>query len=224
MEEMFVPADCHCNSAIIVSDMHLRIENPAFFNLIAEKVKQENIECIVFLGDLFDDFHRRAEKHEVVEKLISLIKPLLGQVRKIVYITSRSSHDPIISEKIIADVEGTEIYVYPHPLRIQISGIRFYLTHGEIVIPNGAVAFVVNTVAALLGRELYIEKKLKERIRSESSWLVMGHTHIPGIDYEAKVANTGSWRSKWLLGLPYWRRPTRTGVLVKNSKVKLVKF
>jgi len=224
MEKIFVPADCHCKSAIIVSDMHLRMESLAIFNLIVEKVKQENVECVVFLGDLFDNFHRKAEKHEVIEKLTSLIKPLLGQARKIVYITSRSSHDPIISEKIIADAEGTKIYVYPRPLKIQISGIRFYLTHGEIVVPNGAVAFVINTVADLLGKKLYLERKLKEKIQSKNSWLVMGHTHIPGIDYEAKVANTGSWRSKWLLGLPYWRRPTRTGVLVKNSEVMLVKF
>jgi len=46
---------------------------------------------------------------------------------------------------------------------------------------------------------------------------IMAHTHIPLIDYEGKVANTGGWTRT-----PIIQSPTKRGVFITRGEIKLV--
>jgi hypothetical protein len=45
----------------------------------------------------------------------------------------------------------------------------------------------------------------------------MGHTHVPGIDFDSKVANCGGWVKK-----PPFNPPVGEVVAVEEGEVKLV--
>jgi len=56
-------------------------------------------------------------------------------------------------------------------------------------------------------------------MRLSDGWVVMAHSHAPGIDYSMRVANTGGWTD--LLGLG---PPRGMGVLLADGDVALVKI
>ena len=50
------------------------------------------------------------------------------------------------------------------------------------------------------------------------TWFIASHSHVPGIDFDSKVTNTGSWLKSAILS------PERgTGVIVGVEGVKLVR-
>ena len=214
-----------CSNAILLSDIHCPRGHCPLGGEIAEIVQEEEVECVFVLGDLFENFHIEAEESEVISAVQSVLKPILRKVKTLVYITSSSSHDPIVKGAIQSTIDNTTIIVSPTPLKVRVGNITLYLTHGDIAVTNGAVAFVINKVYALLRNEdLHLEKELKTRMNIPSeSWLIMGHTHVPGIDYTHKVANAGSWKTSWKWGIQYWKPSSRTYILIKNDKVELRK-
>jgi len=46
----------------------------------------------------------------------------------------------------------------------------------------------------------------------DDAWLICGHTHLPGIDRNCRIANTGSWKGKISV------KPTYTAVIVDTEK------
>ncbi len=221
----FVPAKLGLDieSAVLVSDLHCRFRPCEHAKTLRNIVKREDCECLVVLGDLFDNFHRLASGSEVAKALASLLGPVLRELSMLVYVTSSASHDPILPVRYETKINGCRVLMSPQPLQGILGNVQVFLTHGEIAILNGAVAHAINKLASLRAGELYIEKKLKLALRlPASTWLIMGHTHIPGIDYEHRVANTGSWQEKYLFGfLPYWRHPSRTYILIADGRVVL---
>lgn len=206
--------------SILVSDLHCRSIPCDKVKLLAKLVKVERVECIFILGDLFDKYHRRVCGEELKVSLERLLEPIKNV--DVVYVTSRASHDPLIEEILEFKLNNSMVVVSPFLIRAYIGSEEFYLTHGDLAFPSGVVAYAVNTLMGYLGVKLYVEKKLKEKLSlPRNSWLIMGHTHIPGIDFENKVANTGSWKTKWFLDLPYWRPPSKTYIIVDNGVITL---
>lgn len=73
--------------------------------------------------------------------------------------------------------------------------------------------------AYLTGRP-YLKALWKDAMGLDhAEWVIMGHSHIPGIDASRRVANTGGWTN--LYGLS---PPRGMGVLVTNGTVSLVKI
>lgn len=205
--------------ALLVSDIHCGCGSCKVRN-IAYLAAREGASLIV-LGDLFDKLHTNLNKLTLERALSTAFKQVKGI--DVYYVISRSSHDPLLDDEMFFDLGRVRVHVYPSALVAQISGLRAFLTHGDLAMRNGAHAFIVNATAMLFGTKLYLEKRLREKLRlPQSWWLIMGHTHIPGIDHEAKVANTGSWRGTWVHGTPYWRPPSHTFILVERKCVKLL--
>ena len=208
--------------AVVASDLHCMPGScPA--RTLAGLAIEYGVEALVILGDLFEDMHRRVS----VGELRRALRWVFGGVRNLTvhYVASRSSHDPILDGDVSLEVDGVEIHVYSRPVIAVIGGVRAFLTHGDMALRNGAHAYLVNLLAAVKGERLYLEKRLKRRLRLPREWwLVMGHTHIPGIDYRERVANTGSWRSKWILQIPYWRPPSNTFLLVGSGTPILLSY
>ena len=45
----------------------------------------------------------------------------------------------------------------------------------------------------------------------KDEWIILSHSHIPGIDYQRKVANTGSWIKRYIAN-------TDTAILIDASE------
>jgi hypothetical protein len=87
--------------------------------------------------------------------------------------------------------------------------------HGDQAF-GGSFGFAISIVT----RNLLLERFWKERMGiSTDTWVIMGHTHVPGIDRTVKVANTGGW-VETPLGTPIGR-----GISVnEQGEVDLVTF
>jgi len=209
-------------SAVMASDLHCkpgRCRAP----LLAKLAEALGAEALIVLGDLFDDMHRPVGLEELRRALKWAFRGASGL--EVYYVASGSSHDPIIPSDLHFEVSGLRVHAYPRPLVARVGGLTAFLTHGDIALRNGAHAFLVNVAAAARGVELYLEKRLRRRLRLPPTWwLIMGHTHLPGVDREARVANTGSWRELWVAKMPYWRPPSNTFILAERGELRLARL
>ena len=140
---------------------------------------------LVIAGDLFEDEHRavgRSEFERLVEKALAVI----GRPRELYIALSASSHDPLLREPYSGYVAGTRVYACNCPVRL--GGI--VVAHGDSVIRNGAVAYLVERVA-----RGFVGRALRRRLSLGSEWLVYGHTHVPLIDPAHRLANPGPWKA-----------------------------
>lgn len=205
--------------AILVSDMHYR-PGSCCINAVTALAAKVGAETFVVLGDLFDDLHEPLSADEVREALRRVFKGVKGL--RVIFVTSLSSHDPILQDAVHFKCDGLDLHVYPGPVILRLGGLTAFLTHGDLALRNGAHAFLINYLMKSMGRELFLEKMLRQKLRLPAQWwLFMGHTHIPGIDYEARVANAGSWRGNWVHGIPYWRPPSNTYIIVESGRLEL---
>jgi len=205
---------------MVVSDIHCPLGRCGVAREVVRVAVARGAATLAVLGDLFDDFRKLVTADELRRALAAAFGPL-GGVR-VVYVTSGSSHDPILDRALRLQVGGSSFEVYPGGLVARVDGVTAFMTHGDAAMRNGAHAFLANAAMRLLGRGLFLERRLRERLRLPPHWwLFMGHTHIPGIDYRARVANPGSWREEWFRGLPYWRPPSRTYLWVESGLVEL---
>ena len=93
--------------------------------------------------------------------------------------------------------------------------------HGDIIVKSGALAFLINYVAKLLGNNLFLEKMFRQKIKLGAEWLVAGHTHLSGIDLKEKIVNLGSWKKHWFRNLPYWRKSKPLILVIGEKGLKL---
>ncbi len=220
---VFSETNTSYRNAIIVSDIHCRRGTVCkVLECIVDYAKKNGFECIIVIGDLFEDFHEKVSFESLSRELRSILPE---DSYKLVYTTSRSSHDPLIEKKYSLNIGEITVDIYPGPLILKVAGIKLYLLHGDSIVPNGVVAHAVNRLATYLGIHLFLEKLVRKKARIRDGWVIMGHTHIPGIDYEKGVANTGAWKNMWVAGIPYWRKPSGTMIIVNtDGNVKLVNF
>ncbi|AKG38129.1 hypothetical protein MA03_00840 [Infirmifilum uzonense] len=170
-------------------------------------------------GDLFEDLHYRISTYQLKFEILKLglpteLPPL------IIYTPSFSSHDPIVDEGSI-NLGRSRIYIR-RVAHIQLGDDEVVVTHGDIGIANGAIAHLVDRVGSLVGRKLLVEEKVKEKLNLRNQWLIMGHTHIPGLDTTRRIGNPGSWKSAWGKWLPYWRKPTYSLIFYDGKSFRLV--
>ena len=213
-----------CRDAIIASDLHCKRDKPCrALQYILEAYKTFSADCLIIAGDLFEDLHFPLSPREVIY-YIKRIVDNKALPKKLIYVTSGASHDPIIDNVAIIDEDGGIIVIAPRKLVIGIGGRKVCVVHGDIFLKNGVLAHLYNRISSFLGKKLALEERLKEIFGSECEWLIAGHTHISGIDYARKVANPGTWKNTWFFQLPYWRRSTNTFIYFGRKKITLIKI
>ncbi|MHA1580986.1 MAG: metallophosphoesterase family protein [Candidatus Baldrarchaeia archaeon] len=203
---------------LIVSDLHLNPSNIEYKPL--EKiVKKENVKYLVIAGDFIE--YKRKEIKE--EKLVKILEKILKKLDinqeglTIFYVPSKSSHDPKINKNIEFQPNSIKIHVIDGILRLVSKNTTLYITHGDYVSRDGSVAATINRILKLLGVDLFLEKLLRKILKiEENSWLIMGHTHIPGIDESSRVANCGAW------GRHILRKESNTAILVDGKSIKML--
>lgn len=204
---------------LIVSDLHLSPSNIKYKPL--EKiVKKENVKYLVIAGDFIEYKHKEIEE----EKLIKILEKILKKLNinqedlTIFYIPSKSSHDPKINKNIEFQLNSIKIHIIDGILRLVSKNIALYITHGDYASRDGGIAATINRTLKLLGVNLFLEKLLRKILKiEENSWLIMGHTHIPGIDESSRVANCGAW-SRHIL-----RKESNTAILVDGKIIKMLR-
>jgi hypothetical protein len=90
--------------------------------------------------------------------------------------------------------------------------------HGGFI--GGGVAWLADKV----GQPVVLERLGKHRFGiSSGTWVVNGHSHVPGIDHEAKVANSGSF-----VGAPFnkfiFRIHVGSGIVFDGNTIELQKY
>jgi len=227
--EQYTTFKTKINDWIMASDLHCTYDCRPLCLLI-KIAKQYGINAIAIIGDLFDKFHINTNCMNVTKKLREYIYPCIHYIDKnlmLVYIVSQASHDPILQNNCrqIIDIKDKKIHVYifKNPVKIITEKHSLFLTHGEIIIRNGGFAFIINYLMEKFGKKLFLEKYLKNKINlSQNTWLIMGHTHIPGIDPNYRVINTGNWKEKGYNNSNYWRKSNKHFVIIKNEKIELI--
>ncbi|MEM3943231.1 MAG: hypothetical protein QXJ59_04015, partial [Thermofilaceae archaeon] len=126
---------------ILVSDTHYRPGSRSIRTIIALAASR-GAETLIVLGDLFDDLHRLLSASEVGKALRCIFKGARGL--RVIFVTSLSSHDPILRESVHFKSDELDLHVYPGPVIAQLGGLTAFLTHGDLALRNGAQAFLIN--------------------------------------------------------------------------------
>ncbi len=206
------------SKVLIVSDLHIQPSNIAFKPL-KKIIESKNIKYLIIAGDFIEYKHKKIEKENLSKILAKILRKLeIHEKLTIFYVPSNTSHDPKISENTVLELNSTKIYILNDVLKLVLRNFTLYVTHGDYASRDGAIAATINRILKLFGKKLFLENLLKKILKLEQdSWLIMGHTHLPGIDGQKKVANCGAW------GRHFLRKESNTAILIENGNIKLVR-
>ena len=199
---------------MIVSDLHIYnnlLERPLFLKAL----NKERPSILIINGDLFEKMHFKVSERHLKSILVKIFKKNNSKI--IFYVISSSSHDPIVDKRVITiKLNSKLIYVINGALELSSNSLKIFLTHGDYICKNGFIAGLISVFLKKLGVNLFLEKRLRYLLKlDKNTWLIIGHTHIPGINYSLRIANTGTWKS-------YWRkRATNTYLVVNKGLIKL---
>lgn len=209
---------------LFISDLHLTAK-PALkeqFNL-----DFSDLENVVIVGDFFDtkeDFWSfgppAGGEEESFRTALDGIVPA-NFTGKIFYI--QGTHDPQNLETTKLTFEHFEFFYIGEYGKFSVNGIPVVAYHGH-QLHGGVVGGGIAWLAKKIGQEVVLEKLGKKRFDIPAdTWVVAGHSHVPGIDQASKVANTGSF-----VGAPLntfiFRIHVGTGVLFDADKVELLEY
>ncbi len=214
-----LPALTLPGGTLFLSDLQLKSPQTRFPITLPQ-----GVAAVVVLGDLFEAprYYYRifgATEAERIQRALETFLPegFAGEV----YFISARSHDPPLpnSEIPLGKVRFRHLGRYA---RFTLGPLEVLATHGDLFF-NGYVGGVVSWAARLVGYPLPLERLGKRRLGlPQDAWLFTAHSHVPAISQRARVANTGS-----LAGVPFnffFRIPTRTGILVDQEGVRLVRL
>lgn len=202
---------------LFIADLHVAREedSPRFLGL-AEFISANHVRNLVIVGDLFDspDDAWRLLGSSTGREASQAIRRVLGLGNGTVnlyFLRGTEMHDPRdldlnLSEEPIFRTLGKYT-------RFTIDGVRVLATHGDEALGAGHGLLF----SYLTGRP-YMEALWKNAMGlDDAEWVIMGHSHMPGIDEARRVANPGGWTD--LFG---FSPPRGMGLLIAEGKVSLL--
>jgi len=192
-------------NTLFISDLHLKsTELFTFTDNLRNLIQAQRVSNLVIVGDLFDSWK---DMRGLLGNppSFALVRNLLGigqtPVRAF-WVLGSPGHDP---RDFQIEGNGEQTEALGHCALIKMPGFNVVAYHGHDFSRVGALAHAYDRFLVRLGME-----KLWKRLAkvNPSSWVVSGHTHIPGIDDKARVANCGGWQT-----VPLLVKPARTGLL-----------
>lgn len=202
-------------STLIVADLHLaRVDSPSRLSGLAGFVAERGVRSLVIVGDLFaspGDAERLlgSSTGRDAQRVILGLLGLNGSRVDLYFLRGSRGHDPAGFNLTLVDKPSFR--TLGKVGRFSVGGVRVLALHGDEVF-TPAHGFVLSYLA---GRP-FIEALWKGWMGLDpEEWVVLAHSHMPGIDYTGRVANTGGWTD--LLGL----NPRGMGVFVADGQVSL---
>lgn len=176
-------------SALFVSDFQLRTSDlDVHFSL-----PLEGIEHLVIVGDLFNspaEFYKMGSSDE--ERLANALATCIPAEFSGTIFYIYGNHDPVLQREEFL-VGQHRIRFFKEFVQFVIQGTSVIVFHGH-QLHDGLIGGGVSWLAQKLHRPLPFERLAKKRYGIDThTWLVTGHSHVPAIDHENKIANTGSF-------------------------------
>lgn len=192
--------------------------------LVSGNLSMEGVSNIVIVGDFFhsqDHFERfGANLQERIENGLGVF--LQEGFQGNVYFISSLSHDPQL-DQFELELTGVKFFHVGKIAKFLIDGTEVVALHGDELY-DGLVGGGISWVAKKFGMLLPLERLTKAKLNiAKETWLITGHSHVPGLDQVSKTANTGSFVGAPLNDLIF-HIPIGTGIMVKNNKIELVYF
>ena len=205
---------------LFISDLHLR------YGPIKEQFNLDfsSVQNVVIVGDFFDsprDFARFGKtQEESLRKVLADLVPS-GFSGKIFFIQGES-HDPTLANISRLSFEHFDFINAGKYGKFDVNGVPVVAFHGNELY-GGIAGGGISWLAQKFGYPLALERLGRKRFRiDEHTWIVAGHSHVPAINQESKIANTGSFA-----GVPFnffFRIHAGTGILFDEGKVQLIQF
>lgn len=201
---------------IVISDLHLD-SNFRDLTCIGDYLKKENVSLLILNGDVFDKRYKTPLKNEDFVYLQSRLGIKDNSFLKVIYLPSLYNHDPYLND--IQDLKKDNIEVFKGILNLKTGNDDFYIFHGDYILSgyNTGIASIINKLSANLIYEQFAKAVTS---KEKDGWFILSHSHIPGIDYQNNVANTGCWINRYISN-------TDTAILINgenDSTVNLIKI
>lgn len=175
---------------MIISDLHLD-SNPRNLSCIGNFLEENDISLLILNGDLFDKLNKEEFKERFLEEALAKLNLEEGSIDKVIYILALYNHDPYLETNKQIFGDGTEILVLNGILNLSSGEESFHIFHGDYIL--NSIGIGVGSLINKLTSTLFFERFAKNILQIEEEWLIMGHSHVLGIDYERKIANSGCW-------------------------------
>jgi len=216
------PAQPRCvyvgdDTVLFASDLHL--DDPSEVpEALLEMLEQARPECLVIVGDLFHGPIISGPSSGALERMSAFVEKVdrAGSLKRVVA-TFSENHDPPLIGEATFEVGSMEILLTNRPLLIETSGMKILATHGDFFSTDGLATAAVEIVLSAFGVRGAVERFLRYKMVGDAGcWVLMGHTHVPLVDQELRVANCGSFHSHIL------RSASSTAVLAKGGRIGLI--
>ena len=198
--------------SLFISDLHLRADRSfPYSQSLAYVMKSRHVANLIVVGDLFDS---AADARRILARDSLPITGVLGVDElpvKMFFVYGSPPHDPPQDEKALFDL--THMTLLGNCAILDFGNVRVIAYHGHDMSWEGWVGHAWDRFVS----KLSLERTWKRWVGvAPSDWVIFGHTHIPGIDAEHRVANCGGWQCKGFLV-----RPACTGIFLSPEKGSL---
>ena len=196
-------------NTLFISDLHLK--NGKSFEFVTELrdfIGRKRVSNLVIVGDLFDSptYALKVLSNPSLAALSNVLG-LDGLPIEIFWVIGSPSHDPVSIGA--SETEDGKLIILGQCASITCNRVKILAYHGHDLSAIGAFAHAWDRFISKLSLER-LWKKLANVDRA--TWIVFGHTHIPGLDSEERVANCGGW-----MAVPLLVRPSRTGIFLSQE-------
>ncbi len=172
--------------AYAISDVHLGSPS-SNIAVLRDCLKSLSPRVLIVAGDLFDDEHRPVDVDEFALLMSRFISALGVSPRVLIASLSSSSHDPLVGSY-MGTIGTAEVRACNCPVLIS-GGINALVLHGDLVVRNGVMAYVLESVApGTMGR------RARRRLGVGDAWVVYGHSHVPLLNPRLALLNPGPWK------------------------------
>jgi len=193
---------------LFISDLHLKSDREfEYAHHLRAFLESRHVENLVVNGDLFnspEDAHailRDQAPDSVLRRL-----GLNGVEINYFWVIGSPPHD-------LSNVQKSSSFggfrVLGKCVEMGLGGMRVLVYHGHDMAVKGFLGHAWDRFIS----KLSLERAWKRCAGVDrDTWVFFGHTHIPGIDSEHRVANSGGWQTVPLV------KPTMTGLLMSDSQ------
>jgi predicted phosphodiesterase len=193
-------------NTLFISDLHLKANHPFDHGKdLRNFIETNKVSNLIINGDLFDS-PRAAQQILDRESGIPKALGVEGISLNLFWVIGSPHHDPTDTSKSLMGSAGLKIL--GRCALIEFDRFEVLVYHGHDTSLIGALGHAWDRFLFKLG----LEKAWRRLAQVDPNvWVIFGHTHIPGVDAERRVANCGGWK-----GVPFVPA-SRTGILVSET-------
>ena len=197
-------------TTLFISDLHLKFGRPLEHSDDLRKfIIARNVTNLVVNGDWFDspeDALGIIGNNPSRGKALSALG-LDGLPVKIFWVAGSPTHDPLELQEGPMNQDAFE--VLGRCALISTKSLELLVYHGHDLSAKGAFGHAWDRFVGRLSLERLWKRMAKV---NKSVWVVFGHTHVPGVDLQSRVANSGGWKR-----VPLLVQPSNTGLLLYDE-------